>query len=171
MFHRVTLALVVTLVMGAAAGNAQDNVSRRGFWLSIGGGGGWNDGMRGASGYLRMGGTPNEHVQFGGQVFRWWRVEEYEVFGRTSVAATAQFFPLSSGSRVRSSIRDWHFRTGFGIATVDHFMSGVALNLGTGLDLGMDGKFFVTPGVDVLVQMYRHLTNTAVVFTMGLTWH
>ncbi|MFC1639364.1 hypothetical protein ACFL3B_01215 [Gemmatimonadota bacterium] len=171
MFHRVTVALVITFVVGCVYGHAQADGSRQGFWLSAGGGGGWNDGTGGASGYIRAGGTPNEHVQFGVQVLRWWRVENREVYGRTSVAATAQLFPLTSSARGSSPLNHWHLRAGFGIASVDHFMSGMAINLGTGIDLGMDGRFFVTPGVDVLVQMYRHLTNTAVLFTMGLTWH
>ncbi len=171
MFQRATVALVMMLVLSAVPGHAQEDGNRQGFWLSFGGGGGWNDGTRGASGYLRMGGTPHERVQFGGQIFRWWRVDSYEVFGRTSVAATAQVFPLYSSARGRSPLNEWHVRTGFGIANVDHFMSGVALNLGTGIDLGMDGRFFVTPSFDVLVQMYRHFTNTALLFTMGLTWH
>ncbi len=171
MFHRVMITLAMAFVVGCVYGHAQGDRGRQGFWLSLGGGGGWNDGMRGASGYLRMGGTPNEHVQFGFQVLRWWRVDNRVVYGRTSVAATAQIFPFSSSEHGRSPKKDWHLRGGFGIASVDHIMSGMAINLGTGIDLGMDGRFFVTPGVDVLVQMYRHLTNTAVLFTMGLTWH
>ena len=171
MFHRVTVALAITILVGCVQVHAQGEGDRTGLWLSAGGGGGWNDGMKGASGYLRMGGTPNEHVQFGVQVLRWWRVDNRVVYGRTSVAVTTQIFPLASRTNRLSPLNDWHLRGGFGVASVDHLMSGMAINLGTGIDLGMDGSFFVTPGVDVLVQMYRHLTNTALLFTMGLTWH
>ena len=171
MFHRVTVALATAIILGCVQVQAQEDGRLKGFWLSAGGGGGWNEGMGGASGYLRMGGTPNEFVQFGVQVLRWWRVDNRVAYGRTSFAVTTQIFPLRSFVRSRIPLNDWHIRGGFGIATVDHFMSGMAINLGTGIDLGMDGRFFFTPGVDVLVQMYRHVTNTALLFTMGLTWH
>jgi hypothetical protein len=127
--------------------------------------------MRGASGYFRLGGTPNEHVQFGPQLFWWWRKDGYQEFSRVNVGVTSQLFPFHSNGRRGSVLSEWHTRLGFGIANASNTVSGLGLQFGTGIDLGMDGRFFVTPSVDVLVQLYRHFTNTALLFTMGLTWH
>lgn len=171
MFRQSTVALVVACCLSSVAASAQLDGERRGFWLSVGAGGGWNEGLRGASGYLRMGGTPHDRAQFGVQILRWWRVEDHEAFGRTNVGVAAQLFPVGASTHDRSPLGDWCVRAGFGIANVDHFMRGVALNLGTGIDLGMDGRFFLTPSVDVLIQFYQNFTETALLFTVGLTWH
>lgn len=171
MFQRKAAALVTVFVLGVVPLSAQEDGIRRGFWLSFGGGGGWNDGMRGASGYIRMGGTPNERVQFGTQLLWWWRHERDREFSRVSVGVTAQFFPLRFDARGASVLNELHLRTGFGFAGASGVMGGIGLQLGVGCDLAMNGKFYVTPSVDVLKQMYRHLTDTALLFTLGLTWH
>ena len=171
MYRRSIVALALFCCLCGSNLWAQESGERRGFWLSVGAGGGWNDRTRGASGYLRMGGTPHERVQFGVQVLRWWRVQRYAVCGRTSIGITGQYFPISPKRRNRSPLKNWHLRTGFGVANVDHFMSGIALNLGTGIDFAMDGRFFITPSVDVLAQYYRYSTNYALLLTVGLSWH
>ena len=171
MFQRMTVALVAACVLGVAPIYAQEDGARRGFWLSFGGGGGWNDGMRGASGYIRMGGTPNERVQFGTQLLWWWREDRHQEYGRVSVGVTAQFFPLRFNANGASALNQLHVRTGFGFVGANNDMGGVGVQFGVGCDLAMNGKLFVTPSVDVLKQMYRHVTDTALLLTLGLTWH
>jgi hypothetical protein len=171
MFQKMTVALTALCVLVVLPLCAQGGESRRGFWLSFGGGGGWNDGMRGASGYVRMGGTPNERVQFGTQLLWWWRHEPNREWSRVHAGVTAQFFPFRFDSHGASFLNELHLRTGFGYAGASDIMSGVGIQLGVGCDLGLNDKLFVTPSVDVLKQMYRHLTDTALLFTLGLTWH
>ena len=88
-----------------------------------------------------------------------------------SVGVTAQFFPFRFDARGESALNELHLRTGFGYAGASGIMSGIALQLGVGCDLAMNNKLFITPSVDVLRQVYRHLTDTALLLTLGLTWH
>ncbi len=171
MFRRQIILLSLFCCICGTGLMSQTAGKLSGFWLNVGAGGGWNEGIRGASLVLRMGGTPHESVQFGVQVLRWWRVQRFAVCGRTSLGITGQYFPMTPGRSRKSPFKNWHLRAGFGVANVDHFMSGVSLNLGTGVDLGMDGWFFITPSVDLLAQYYQQSTNYALLLTVGLSWH
>ncbi|NIM52598.1 MAG: hypothetical protein GTO22_25695 [Gemmatimonadales bacterium] len=170
MFQKVTLALTVVFVLGAGSALPQEVGTRSGFWLSFGGGGGLMDGLRGAATYVRMGGTPNSRVQFGGQVLNWWRHDETGEHSRVSIAATAAVFPIQGGSPNRALLSEWFLRGGFGIVTA-HSSSGVGPTLGTGIDLRLGRNFFVTPNVDLLVYFFRDETDVSLTFTLGLTWH
>ena len=62
MFQRVAVALTLVLTLASGSALSQEAGTRSGFWLSFGGGGGVMNGLRGASFYVRMGGTPNEQA-------------------------------------------------------------------------------------------------------------
>ena len=49
--------------------------------------------------------------------------------------------------------------------------SGVGTTLGAGFDLRIGTNLFVTPNIDVMVQMFEESTNASLLFTMGFTWH
>ena len=129
------------------------------------------DGERSASTYFRMGGTPNTNVHFGGQVLHWWQDDEIQ---HSNVAATISVYPFNGMSGGRSSLREWFVKTAFGIA-VSHDrwidQTGVGLNLGTGVDLRLGRNFFVTPNLDLLIDLYNESTVTSLLFTLGLSWH
>ncbi|MEJ2238484.1 MAG: hypothetical protein P8X82_09330, partial [Gemmatimonadales bacterium] len=73
MFRRVAVAAMLALALAPWPASPQVEGERSGFWLSFGGGGGLLRDLRAASFYVRMGGTPNHQLQFGGQVLHWWR--------------------------------------------------------------------------------------------------
>jgi hypothetical protein len=171
MFQKTTLILTLVLVLASASALPQEASTRSGFWLSFGGGGGVMDGQRGATMYVRMGGTPNDQVQFGAQVLHWWRDEANTGEDtRVSVAATAAVFPVHSSGPDRSLLSEWFLRAGFGIVTAQS-TSGVGPTVGTGIDLRLGRNFFVTPNVDMVVYFFAEETDVSLTFTLGLTWH
>jgi hypothetical protein len=171
MFQRVAVALTLVLTLASGSALSQEAGTRSGFWLSFGGGGGVMNGLRGASFYVRMGGTPNEQVQFGAQVLNWWRDEaDTGDDTRVSVAATAAIFPVHSSGPDRSLLSEWFLRAGFGIVTAQS-TSGVGPTVGTGIDLRLGRNFFVTPNVDMVVYFFAEETDVSLTFTLGLTWH
>jgi hypothetical protein len=170
MFQKVALALTLVFALTTGLALPQEAGARSGFWLSFGGGGGLMNGSRGAATYVRMGGTPNNRVQFGGQVLHWWRDDDRGDRTRVSIAATAAIFPLHSGAPNRSPLSEWFLRAGFGIVTA-HSSSGVGPTLGTGIDLRLGRNFFVTPNVDLVAYFFKDETDVSLTFTLGLTWH
>ena len=177
MFQRSLVLLFASGVLASSAGWAQHEGTHKGFWLSFGGGGGWMDGARGASGYVRMGGTPNSRVQFGGQVLHWWRGDQMDIErSRVAVTASGSIFPFYQRREDRVPLQEWFVKLGFGVAAAEESWmggeeSGIAFNTGTGFDLRLGGNFFVTPNVDAVVLFFNDDTDVTVVFTLGLTWH
>lgn len=166
--------LLLALVVLPAAG--QQNLERhRGFWFGFGLGGGWDsfdwsfgNRGRGGAGYLRMGGTVNQHVLVGGEALAWFREGNNDTeVERTNVSLMTLVYPGSEGGLF--------FKGGFGVASnqirqgVDR--EGVGLTLGSGFDFRLARNFYVTPNVDVLTQFLSDETNTSLLFTVGLGWH
>jgi hypothetical protein len=177
MFQRSAILLIALGALATGMACAQHEGAHRGFWLSFGGGGGWMDGTRGAAGYVRMGGTPNSRVQFGGQVLHWWRGDQFGIeTNRVAVTATGSIFPFHLQRGSRGPLQEWFLKLGFGVAAGEESWmggeeSGIALDAGTGFDLHLGGNFFVTPNVDAMFLFFNDTTNVSVVFTLGLTWH
>jgi hypothetical protein len=144
-----------------------------GFWLSVGGGGGWEDfngdfGTRGRGGsyYLRMGGTPNARLLFGGEALGWFNESDLNEFHRVNVMGTVLAYPSRSGG--------WFLKAGFGFASHEVFgrdQSGVGTNVGTGFDIRLGRNFYITPNVDYMAQFFDTSTVGTLLFTVGLTWH
>jgi hypothetical protein len=171
MFQKTALSLTLLLVLASTSALAQEASTRSGFWMSFGGGGGVMNGERGATFYARLGGTPNDHVQFGAQVLHWWRDEASTGDDtRVSVGATAAIFPVRNSGPNRSLLSEWFLRAGFGIVTAQS-TSGVGPTVGTGIDLRLGRNFFVTPNVDMVVYFFAEETDVSLTFTLGLTWH
>ena len=163
---------------------AQDKPRHDRFWWAFGLGGGWNainvdfepttrrwqfdfDGPRGASAYFRLGGTVNQHVLFGGEAFVFWREgQSGQDLERVNANAIALIYPGAEGGLF--------FKGGFGVASSEGPRgdeSGVGTTLGAGFDLRIGTNIFVTPNIDVMVQMFEESTNASLLFTMGFTWH
>lgn len=152
----------------------QEVSPHRGFWLGFGFGGGWerfdfdlgNRG-RGGAAYLRMGGTVNPHVLFGGEALAWFRADRFgEDIERVNVTASALLYPGSRGG--------WFLKAGGGVATSNRFgaeQTGIGTTFGTGYDLRLGGNFFVTPNVDLMVQFFDEATTASLLFTLGVIWH
>lgn len=153
----------------------QYSQKHRGFWLGFGLGGGWNtwrwslgnDGGRGGAAYVRMGGTVNQHVLFGGEVLTWFNDDGgSRTLQRVNATATALLYPGSNGGLF--------FKGGFGVASSEvqgNERAGIGTTVGAGIDLRLGGNFYVTPNVDVLTQFFERDTNSSLLFTLGLGWH
>jgi hypothetical protein len=171
MFHRVTVALGLALMLSAAQAAAQADGAHKGFWLSFGAGGGWMGSERSAITYFRMGGTPSSRVHFGGQVLHWWQDEDVQ---HNSVSAIFSVYPFLRTTGRRSLFQELFVKTGFGVATAHchgHDVTGLGLNLGTGFDLRLNRNFFVTPNLDYAIDFFSESTYTSLLFSLGLSWH
>ncbi len=146
----------------------------RGFWIGFGLGGGWErfdfdfgTGGRGGAGYIRMGGTVNPHVLFGGEALAWFRDDRLgSEVERVNVTASALLYPSSRGG--------WFLKTGGGVATNNRFgldQTGIGTTFGTGYDFRLGGNFFLTPNVDLMVQFFDETTTASLLFTLGVIWH
>jgi hypothetical protein len=172
MRSRVTMLVIVLVALALpAAGQAQQEHER--FWWGFGLGGGsdswqwWEDGLRGAAGYFRLGGTVNAQVLFGGEAFVFWR--EGSGSGdlqRVNATAVALLYPSRNGGMF--------FKGGFGVARAELHgcePEGIGTTFGTGIDLRIGKNAYVTPNLDLLVQFFEHDTNASLLFTLGITWH
>lgn len=180
LIKRSILALFLACCLpGAGAATAQEaagtphaedtrDPGRRhtGFWFSGGAGGGWRDDLRGASVYLRLGGTPSERALFGGEVITWFRGDETSL-ERVNVTATALFYPLYGAGDADGLF----LKGGFGVATTGDGRTGVGTTLGAGYDFRLGGNLYVTPNVDFLLQFFESWTDTALVITLGMGFH
>ena len=172
---RVIMLVAVMTTLVASSSEAQDRRKHDGFWWAFGLGGGWsswqwslgNSGLRGAAAYFRLGGTVNEHVLFGGEAITLWREgQPGQDLQRVNVTASAFVYPSADGGLF--------FKGGFGLAESEMTGTdgeGIGLTLGSGFDLRLARNLYVTPNVDVLVQLFEQDTNVSLLFTMGFTWH
>ena len=181
---RITALLALLNIFATSPVTAQDKPRHDRFWWAFGLGGGWNainvdrepitgrwhfdfDGPRGAAAYFRLGGTVNQHVLFGGEALVFWR--EGQPGGdleRVNVTAVALIYPSAEGGLF--------FKGGFGVAGSEGprgDQSGVGTTLGAGFDLRIGNNIFVTPNIDLMVQIFEASTNASLLFTMGFTWH
>jgi hypothetical protein len=168
-FTALAVVAVIVALGAPAQAQEQEQPKYRGFWIAFGAGGGWETWQwdfgtagRGHSVYLRMGGTVNQHVLFGGEVLGWFNgAGNHE---RLNVTASALLYPFASGP--------WFLKGGWGLAQAGlEDRQGVGITLGSGFDFRLGGNFYITPNVDLLVQFLQHDTNASLLFTMGATWH
>ncbi len=175
-------ALLSSIIV--STGTAQDQPKHDGFWWGFGLGGGvqglqWDfdsandawefdwDGRRGGSAHFRVGGTVNPQVLLGAEVLVLWREDQPgQDLGRVNAMATALIYPESEGGVF--------FKGGFGVATVEDLgqdETGVGTTLGAGYDFRIASNLYLTPNFHVLVQIFDQHTSSALLFTLGLTWH
>ena len=165
------ISITAALVFNSTSINAQSDETHKGFWLSFGAGGGWLQSERSATTYFRMGGTPNGRVLFGGQVIHWWQNEDIQ---HTNVSAILTLYPFYGRTNSGNQLREAFTRIGAGVATAHRFNrddTGIGLNAGLGIDLRLNSNFFVTPNVDLLVDLFNDSTYTSVLVSVGFSWH
>jgi hypothetical protein len=171
------LTLVAILVSAGDAAAQRRGIKpvhkHDGFWLSLGGGGGWEDfdgsfGTEGRGGafYLRLGGTPNPRLLFGGEITGWFNESGFNDFSRFNAMATAMVYPSLGGG--------WFVKGGFGVAqhtVFGHDRGGLGTSAGTGFDIRLGRNFYLTPTVDYLAQFFDDSTVGVFLVTLGVTWH
>lgn len=184
------LACSCALALTTAA-TAQDTTLRDGFWIGFGFGMGLqpvdglnNDRLVGGTGYLRLGGTPNQQFSIGGEIMGWARVRNDVMISRGNVMFVVMFFP--------SETSGFYLKGGVGPAggtrvEIEPIWStvwtetGVGTTAGLGFDLPIGRHLFLTPSVDWVFQVFDSAripfgntqTNTTSIFmfNLGLTWH
>jgi hypothetical protein len=131
-FTALAVVAVIVALGAPAQAQEQEQPKYRGFWIAFGAGGGWETWQwdfgtagRGHSVYLRMGGTVNQHVLFGGEVLGWFNgAGNHE---RLNVTASALLYPFASGP--------WFLKGGWGLAQAGlEDRQGVGITLGSGFD-------------------------------------
>jgi len=180
-------AALLALTVGST-GRAQSRQRHEGFWIGFGIGGGVNtaenldDARRGGgAAYVRLGGTLSQKVLLGGELSLWGRQED-TFLGRESLTVTrsnatftVMFFPSEKGG--------FFLKGGLGAANVESEALGVKVTergagttLGLGYDVRLGRNLYLTPNIDWLIQTFEQadgatISNTLVLFTLGLTWH
>ncbi|NIR44906.1 MAG: hypothetical protein GWN99_11420 [Gemmatimonadetes bacterium] len=185
MLRRLALVLVAGSLLGgtaelfAQADAADDPVwgdrlaVHDGFWISFGLGGGrdFGDEEFGSAGYIRLGGTVKPRWLVGGEVVGiFWEESEADI-SLGNVTFTVIHYPAGGfflkggvgfGGR-DASVSEGDFR-------VTTSREGLGLTLGSGFEIRLGRNFFLTPGVDLLLQTIDG-GNVGVVFSLGATWH
>jgi hypothetical protein len=173
----LTGLVAVALLLGAAAGVAAQE-PRNGFWISLGAGGGWNlarnisdETKPGVAGYLRLGWAVDRHVLLGGEAIFWGREQSEQLFTRGNVTLTGLYYPMVT--------KRLFLKLSLGMAFLDFFPTsdstvvaterGFGSNIALGYDLRIGRSVFITPNVDFVWQSVENLTNSMLLFTVGLT--
>ena len=185
-------AAATALLLITSTAHAQQTHEHRGFWIGFGLGGGINLGdgldgesLAGGSGYLRLGGTPNQRVLLGFEGIGWSREQSGSMLGRGNGSFVVLFYPTMDGglfvkggvggaSVSRVSVE--------GNTTTTTTENGFGATLGAGWDVRIGRNLYLAPGVDFLFQAFGEQeedpilgtipsTNSILLFTLGLTWH
>lgn len=182
---RATLTVLLLLCIASAATSAQGS-RYRGYWGSLGLGGGVRivsqDGATvstgGGAGLLRMGGKLSDRFLLGGEVGGWgWQEDEVWV-GRANWTATGIVFPARNlglfvkGGVGAATVRAVDYQTAESGASVTK--GGFGTTFGIGYDIGFGESASVTPGFDFMYQWVDDpdIRNGALLLlTIGVTWH
>lgn len=189
MLGRTAVVLVAGLLVGGAgqllaqsdrARAATDSAGwgdrldvRQGFWISFGFGGGWDLDREeaGGAGYIRLGGTVDQRLLVGGEVLGVFREESGADVSVGNVTFSVLYYP-SGGFFVKGGLgfASREVSVSQGDVTVSTSSEGFGLTLGGGYDIRLARNFFLTPGVDVMLQTIED-GNVALALTLGATWH
>ena len=188
-----TLACLASASGASAASRPQE---RHGFWIGFGFGPGsanvscddcgGTDRETSVAGNLRLGGTINEHLLFGGEFDVWTKEQEDTTFSLYNAVATLTVYPQPSAgfffkAGVGFSFVDTRLREGSTTVTVD-LGNGLGLLAGVGYDLRVGKNISVTPAVsfwygqqgDITLAgetVFRNWKHNVVDFTVGVTFH
>jgi hypothetical protein len=190
-----SLSAMAYVASGSVASAASHPQERRGFWIGLGGGLGsanatcdeceGGDRENGATGYVELGGTLNEHLLLGGEFNLWSKEQEGVTLNLYNASVTLTLYPQPSSGfflkgGVGASFVDTEIRDG-GTITVD-LGTGLGLLAGAGYDLRVGRNISITPAVnfwygkpgdlkvgsETIVRNWKH---NVVDFTLGITFH
>jgi hypothetical protein len=187
------LSYVASASVAAAASHPQE---RHGFWIGFGGGPGFahvtcddceNGGREtGADGYLKLGGTLNEHVLLGGEFNLWTKEQGGVTVNLYNASATLTIYPRASAGffikgGVGAAFVDTEFREGGTKITAD-LGNGLGLLAGAGYDLRVGKNISITPAVNFWYgapgdlrfgseTVARNWKQNVIDLTLGVTFH
>jgi outer membrane protein with beta-barrel domain len=191
-----TLSVVVCLAFASAASAASHLQERQGFWIGFGFGVGsanvtcddCGSGNRetAAAGYLKLGGTLNDHLLLGGEVNVWSKKQEGVTLTLSSGAVTLTLYPQpASGLFIKGgvglSMVDTQFREGSTTVTIDPGY-GLGVIVGAGYDVRVGKNISITPAVNFWYgkpgnvphdgdPLFTNWKQNVVDFTVGVTFH
>lgn len=178
---RIIPALVTAALMGGVAGAEAQRTGRHdGFWIGFGVGGGWfnqegaaDEAVGGGAGYLRLGGTPSPKILLGGEGSGWAQVDGDITHSRSNTTFTLYYYPAARGFFAKGGIGAATARVEAqsGNTTVTTTETGLGTTLGVGFDIQVSGNFSITPNFDVLFQRINEVEGSALLMTIGVTWH
>lgn len=156
---------------------------RRGFWIGLGLGAGenstrfrpgpdlWTDGIDAGSAYLKLGGTPSNHVLLGAELYIWAHdlgngVDE----SLTSAMFITQLYPFDRAGLF--------FKGGVGVTSTnvddgfaDFSESGYGGVLGVGYEFKVGGNVYLVPTGDVYWHSYDDRRERIVNLGLGIMFH
>ena len=174
------LLLVAALPLAAQSDGAGPQPVRQGFWIGFGLGAGSNlsrglAGTRGGgAGYLRMGGTVNQHLMIGGEGMSWARSSGGSTLTQGNTVAAVYFYPSATGGLYLKSGVGFAHRitsTSAGSVTVTDSHAGFGATFGGGIDIQVGRNVFITPNLDFQFQSIEGATGGLAYLTVGVTWH
>jgi hypothetical protein len=182
---RMALSAALVMVLAAAAASAQGS-RYRGYWgsLGLGGGarivsaGGETETTAGAAMSVRMGGTLGDALLLGGEIAGWGRQEGDVFVGRGNWTLTAVAFPAHQmGLLVKGGVGGATIRAvDFGSLGEPQGVTktGFGTTIGAGYDIAIARGASLTPGIDFLYQWVDDpdvRSGALVLLTLGVTWH
>ena len=176
---------LVALLVSSAPLDAQEEVRRRGFWVSFGIGAGVNtadvaptERRGGLGGYVRAGGAPSGHVVLGTELMGWLPERDSVVTSRGNVTAFVQYYPSKTGGLF--------FKGGLGGAglsvatplnpgTLVTSTDGFGMTLGGGYEFRLSRIAALTINADWMYQALDDKsggtdTTSLFLFTVGFTF-
>jgi hypothetical protein len=186
-------ASLASVTVVSAGSHAQE---RHGFWIGLGGGVGSakatcddcgsSNRKTGVAGYVKLGGTLNEHLLLGGEFNIWSKEEEGVTVNFYNAAATLTVYPQASSGfflkgGVGLSFVDTQLRDGSTTLTVD-LGDGPGVIVGAGYDVRVGRNISITPAVNFWYgkpggvtlggeTIFRNWRQNVVDFTVGVTFH
>jgi hypothetical protein len=175
----LVIAALSHIPLATASAQAQDGNKheRRGFWISVGGGGGsfgCDDcsGSResGGTGQIALGGTLSQRLQLGVSSNAWVKTVEGVTITMSSLTALAKFYPSATGGFFLSG--------GLGVGrlelkegSVSVSEDGTAAILGIGYDIRVTKNFSITPFLNGVGASFDGNGANFNQFGVSLTWH
>lgn len=181
--RRIAIAATV-LILGLSASplHAQStDPERRGFWIGFGFGygslgcEGCDSREGGASGYLKLGGTPSQKVQVGFESAGWTKDEDGATLTYGDAVAIVQFYPSEKGR--------FYLKGGLGLAytelkvdlggglTLTEDQTGFGTTLGLGYDARLGRKLNLTPSITWQFGAFDGGNANLFMIAIGLTWY
>jgi hypothetical protein len=169
--------LALLLSIGATPAAAQHTQTRNGFWFgaglgygSLGCDGCAGDRTGGSSGYIKLGGTLNQHLLLGVETNGWYKSESGTTLTQGNVSGAAYWYPsATSGLFLKGGV-------GYAVLNADTFYGSGSTNgwgaiAGLGYDLRVGSNTSITPTANWFRGDFANGSTDVFQFGLGLTLH